>query len=88
MRKRVIFKGMVQGVGFRYTAQMIARGFAVTGSVKNLPDGTVQLITEGERSEIREFLDEIKERKGVNIRSVSEVAEPETGEFTDFGIDY
>lgn len=84
----MIFKGMVQGVGFRYTARMISRAFNVTGSVRNLPDGSVLLIAEGDTSQVKEFIEEIKERKRMNIRSASEVVEPDTGEFTDFRIDY
>ncbi|MES2737733.1 MAG: acylphosphatase [Verrucomicrobiota bacterium] len=41
--KQVIYSGRVQGVGFRYSTKQIASGYEVTGSVKNLPDGRVQL---------------------------------------------
>ena len=41
LRCRVIYRGRVQGVGFRYTSASIARRFPVTGYVRNLPDGTV-----------------------------------------------
>lgn len=41
--KQVIYSGRVQGVGFRYTTKQIASGYEVTGSVKNLPDGRVEL---------------------------------------------
>ena len=46
-RREVYFSGRVQGVGFRYTVRMVASRFAVTGFVKNLPDGRVQLVAEG-----------------------------------------
>ena len=44
---RVIFRGRVQGVGFRWTSNRIAKRFAVTGYVKNLADGTVELVAHG-----------------------------------------
>jgi acylphosphatase len=45
----------VQGVGFRYTAKSVAAGFEVTGIVRNLPDGRVELIAEGSRAELDAF---------------------------------
>jgi acylphosphatase len=45
--ERVIFSGRVQGVGFRYTVRKLARRHPVTGFVRNLPDGTVELIVQG-----------------------------------------
>ena len=45
--RRIIFHGRVQGVGFRYTTHRIARGFPVTGFVRNLTDGTVELVACG-----------------------------------------
>lgn len=88
MRKRLIFKGYVQGVGFRYTARMIANGYAVYGWVKNLPDGSVEMTAEGEAKEIRAFLKEIQQRLGSHVRETNEINEPETGEFVDFKIVY
>ena len=54
-RLTIIFSGRVQGVGFRYTAKTVACGFDVTGTVRNLPDGRVELLAEGERAELEEF---------------------------------
>jgi len=51
----VIYTGRVQGVGFRYTTKQVATGFEVTGTVRNLPDGRVELITEGPREELEAF---------------------------------
>ena len=59
--KRVIFHGRVQGVGFRYATKQLALGFDVVGTVKNLPDRTVQLEIMGDRDEIDEFIAEIIE---------------------------
>ena len=54
-RMCVLYSGHVQGVGFRYTAKAVARGFEVTGTVRNLPDGRVELIAEGRRDELTAF---------------------------------
>jgi acylphosphatase len=72
--KRVIYEGRVQGVGFRYTTKDLARGFYVVGTVKNLPDGTVELIISGETGEVTEFLRELREDSVVahHIKSVFE----------------
>lgn len=59
--KRVIFHGRVQGVGFRYATKQIALGFEVIGTVRNLPDRTVELDVMGEREEVEEFICEIVE---------------------------
>jgi acylphosphatase len=45
----------VQGVGFRYTIKTVATGFEITGTVRNLTDGRVELIAEGSRAELEEF---------------------------------
>ena len=72
--KRVIYEGRVQGVGFRYTTKDLSRGFDVVGTVKNLPDGTVELIISGEIGEVTEFLRELREDSVVahHIKSVFE----------------
>ena len=54
-RMTVFFTGRVQGVGFRYTAKTVATGFELTGNIRNLPDGRVELIAEGVRSELDAF---------------------------------
>jgi acylphosphatase len=75
--RRVIFEGRVQGVGFRYTTKDIAKGFDVCGTVKNLPEGTVELEVMGEREEVEAFLKEIAEEsalahhiKGMHVKNI------------------
>ncbi len=67
----VIFEGRVQGVGFRYTVKELARGFEVRGWVRNLADGSVELLAVGEPSEVRDFIHEIAVESAVarNIQS-------------------
>jgi len=56
----IFYSGSVQGVGFRYATKSVAAGFEVTGTVRNLPDGRVELIAEGARGELEAFRDAIR----------------------------
>ena len=56
---QVFYKGRVQGVGFRFTVRHIAKGFEMTGWVRNLPDGRVELQVTGDEEEVRAFLDQV-----------------------------
>ena len=58
---QIFYSGNVQGVGFRYTVKSVATGFEVCGSVRNLPDGRVELIAEGEKNELLAFQRAIRE---------------------------
>jgi len=58
---QVFYEGRVQGVGFRYTARRVAAGFDVSGYVRNLPDGRVELVASGDREEIDGFLDAMRD---------------------------
>src|SRR5262249_19435725 len=60
--KRVYYSGRVQGVGFRYTAQRVAEGYAVAGFVRNRPDGSVELVAQGEPDQVEAFLRAIRTR--------------------------
>jgi acylphosphatase len=77
---RVIYTGRVQGVGFRWTCERLARGFAVAGFVQNQPDGSVLLECEGRREAVAGFLAAIKDEMDAYIvgRETSE-REPGSG---------
>lgn len=62
------FEGRVQGVGFRCQTTAVAKGFEVTGTVKNLPDGRVHLFAEGDESEVRAFQSEVASELECYIR--------------------
>src|SRR5262245_5587170 len=82
----VHYSGNVQGVGFRATAVMIARDFPVTGWVKNLADGRVQLLVEGEQDAVAKFLKSIRDHwKGQIDKEETEDQKP-TGKFKKFEI--
>ena len=57
IRQHTIFRGHVQGVGFRATAARVAEGFEVAGHVRNLADGSVELVVEGNDTEVKAFLE-------------------------------
>ena len=59
--RHVLYEGRVQGVGFRWSAKNLARGYDVTGWVKNLPDGRVELQACGDPDEVEAFLEAIEE---------------------------
>ena len=59
--RKVHYEGRVQGVGFRFTVRQIASGFDITGSVRNLPDGRVELSAGGDADEVSAFLQAIRE---------------------------
>jgi acylphosphatase len=56
---QVFFEGRVQGVGFRWSIRHIAKGFDITGWVRNLVDGRVEMQVNGEDAEVRAFLEAI-----------------------------
>ncbi len=62
------FEGRVQGVGFRVQSLAVARGFEVSGTVRNLADGRVYLLAEGAEGEVRAFLDELESEMEHYIR--------------------
>ncbi len=87
-RRTVYYAGRVQGVGFRYTACTIARRYQVSGFVRNLPDGRVELVVEGEPGELDRFLDELQTVMQRYIREAQVARSPATGEFEGFTIRY
>lgn len=60
-RLHIFYSGTVQGVGFRYTVKSLSAGYEVAGTVRNLMDGRVELVAEGERDELKAFQQGIRE---------------------------
>lgn len=85
--RTIYFSGHVQGVGFRYTTQHIARVFQITGYVKNLPDGRVEVVAEGAVGELDLFVRRIENVLKRHIRETKSSDGPATGEFGKFGIE-
>lgn len=87
MHRRIIhFDGRVQGVGFRYTTQNIAMRYNVFGYVRNLDDGRVELLLEGDEKEMDGVLYSLRQKMNGYIRRVDSETYPATGEFDSFGI--
>jgi acylphosphatase len=86
-RMQVLYSGTVQGVGFRYTVKSVASGFELTGTVRNLPDGRVELEAEGARDELEAFRQALRESGLEHFIRNEEVrwSEP-TSEFRGFEI--
>ncbi|MFN2474797.1 MAG: acylphosphatase [Chthoniobacterales bacterium] len=60
---QVFYAGNVQGVGFRYTVKQVAKGFDVTGWVRNLADGRVELRAAGAADELAAFIEAVGQRE-------------------------
>jgi acylphosphatase len=84
--KMVYYSGKVQGVGFRATAADIAKDYPVTGWVKNLPDGRVQLLVEGPEDKVEEFLKAIRTRWKDNIDKAKTEDQTVSGKFKSFDV--
>ena len=80
------FNGRVQGVGFRYQALQVAKEFDVSGFVKNLPDGRVQLDAEGSADEVRNFVIAVHERMTGFVRKVEQSEAKREPQFRGFSI--
>lgn len=85
-RYEIIFTGRVQGVFFRATANEIAHQFAITGWVRNEPDGSVCCIIEGETDELDRFIDAVQKAKQSNIKDINITKLDPTNEFDSFTI--
>jgi acylphosphatase len=84
---QVFYEGNVQGVGFRWSVRNVAKGFDVTGSVRNLRDGRVELQATGDEEEVRAFLEAILQSElRAHIRKHSEMPLPNPPAFRGFEI--
>lgn len=74
--RRVLFRGHVQGVGFRYTVRSLACGFEVSGWVRNQPDGSVEMEVAGPADEVAAFIREIATQSSVAHHIKSHLVTP------------
>jgi acylphosphatase len=86
VRRTIYFSGDVQGVGFRYTAAGVARAFDVVGTVRNLSDGRVEIVAEGDPAEIDRFVGAIHDEMAGLVRDTEATESPATGQWTGFHI--
>lgn len=91
MRKRIhiFYSGCVQGVGFRFATEDAATHLKLTGWVKNLPDGRVEAVVEGEEEKLKTFLEMIRTGAMKNYIRKEDISWSDAiGEFKDFSIRY
>ena len=88
-RAHAFYSGRVQGVGFRYEAESVAHRMGLTGWVKNLPDGRVEVVCEGPKEKIEQMLSELQDGPlGRHIKKVDCAWETPTNEFNDFCVEF
>lgn len=87
-RTEAYFSGQVQGVGFRYSTRRVAQDYQVTGIVKNLLGGRVQVVAEGTATESKRFVEAVESEMSQYVTHVERKASDATGEFQDFDIRY
>jgi acylphosphatase len=89
IRRRVLISGMVQGVNFRYYTKTAARNSGVYGWVRNLPDGRVEAVFEGDQEGVETMLSWChKGSPHGRVDEVKVINEPHKGEFADFDVRY
>jgi acylphosphatase len=87
--RRFIIDGVVQGVGFRYFVLRAAARHQVKGTVRNRPDGRVEVIAEGDRDAMDEFKKDLATGPSLaEVTSLDEFDTPVTGRYHEFRIDY
>ncbi len=79
IRKVALFSGRVQGVGFRRTTVTLAGAYKISGTVRNLPDGSVELILEAAPEQIEKVLQDIEQRFAGFITSITLQTQPPQG---------
>ncbi len=88
-RVRVLIAGRVQGVAYRYFAEKRANELSLTGWVKNLHDGRVEVVAEGERRQLKEFLGMLKEGpRMARVEDFQATWGEASGEFQDFRVEF
>ena len=85
-RRTYHFSGHVQGVGFRYTTHNIALSHNIGGYVRNLPDGRVELVMEGDDQEMDVVVKHVNRKMSGFVQNIEAASAPATGEFEQFYI--
>jgi acylphosphatase len=86
--RHIIFTGHVQGVGFRFTAHRMAHRHGLTGFVRNLMDGTVEMLAQGSAEDIDRCIEDIKESFGGYVKEAVINDVPADSKHTDFKITF
>jgi acylphosphatase len=87
--RRFLISGIVQGVGYRFFVLRAAARHQMLGTVRNLPDGRVEVVAEGERDAMDEFKKDLATGPALaEITDIEETDLPVTGLHRDFRVDY
>ncbi len=86
--KHIIFIGRVQGVGFRFTAHRMASRYRLAGFVRNLRDGTVEMLAQGPAEDIEDCVQDIREAMAGYVRKTVIDEVPLDPKYTDFRITF
>jgi acylphosphatase len=84
----VYYSGRVQGIGFRFSVEDIARDLGVCGWVKNLRDGRVELVAEAEEEVLKDLLERVNQYFSRYIQDIDVQWQEAKGEFSNFGIEF
>jgi len=88
-RAHVFISGFVQGVGFRFFAILSARKLGVSGIVRNLTDGRVEVVAEGKLENVKALIERLRKGPpGANVVRVDVRLEKYKGEFSDFSVEF
>ena len=86
--RHIVFAGRVQGVGFRFTAHALANRYQLAGFVRNLMDGTVEMIAQGSPDDIEDCIRDIEGSYHDSIRETKTEEIPVDPSFRDFKITF
>ena len=86
--RHIIFSGRVQGVGFRFTVHRLANRYKLTGQVRNVPGGTVEMIAQGPVEIIDNCISDIRETFDDYVRDIKITEIPFNPKFADFRITF
>jgi len=86
IRAHIFYSGRVQGVGFRFTVQRAAADLDLRGWVKNLPDGRVEILAEGDRGKITQLCQNLEKHFQGYIKDKNIDFFPAQENYTDFDI--
>ncbi|MGE0269164.1 MAG: acylphosphatase [Candidatus Omnitrophota bacterium] len=84
----IFFSGRVQGVGFRYTTREMALRLGLRGWVRNLPDGRVEALVEGDIDQMENLLTDLQHRFSGKISDINRVLRAATDQYDSFRIEY
>lgn len=86
--KHIIFTGYVQGVGFRFAAHRIAHRHKLTGFVRNLPDGNVEMLAQGQTEDIDNCIKDLQDSFVGYVRETKIQEMPPDPKYKEFGITF